>query len=65
MTSFKYYIFIHFPIRLSITINFIYSATISYKTTISDINENFLSKIGKVIEFCNGIIYYGTHCISS
>ena len=33
-----------------------------YSTTIWDIHEDYLLQIGKVIAFCNGIIYYGTPC---
>ena len=34
----------------------------NYYATIQDIDEEYLSKIGKVMTFCNGIIYYGTPC---
>ena len=49
---------IYFPVIFFLNINFIYPATIQ------DINEEYLLKIGEVITFCNGHIYYGSPCIS-
>ena len=43
---------------LFLIMNLIYSAKIQ------DINENYLLKIGQVITFCNGHIYYGSPCIT-
>ena len=36
-----------------------------YPATIQGINEDYLLKIGEVMTFCNGHIYYGSSCTKS